>query len=132
MQKKKVYMLEQQIYTITKENTSLKTKNKQLYDVVNQSGYRSTHEVKAKPKKKPSTKVSWWKRLAEFFKKKKNVPQRAPNVNIVSTGVNGMLKEDIHMLRRSSDGMKKSQSSSSLPILNNTSIQKRVNKRNSN
>ena len=127
-QKKRVYQLEQQLYTLSKENDGLKSKNKLLYDVVNNRSYHSSQK-QSKTKAKAKTKASLWRRFLSLFRTKKRIEIRPARLSSASSaGTSGVTKESIQMMRRSSDGMKASSSSSNLVVLQNTSIINRVKK----
>ena len=155
IQQKKIYSLEQQLFSLTREKEQLVHKNKLLYETISSKDYLSiTREERkseeAAKKKKKST--GWFKSFFHSFhkKNKKNVIKEGgyepvlnkprvssslTNESSLSMNTIPLLKEDIHMLRRasthsrnSSDGMIPSHSTSCLVGVGNESIQKRVSK----
>lgn len=139
------------MYLITRENDRLRSRNKSLYDVVDQRHYQT---IKSK-KQKPLKKKSWWSRVKLFFRRKKRPvvlePARIPRfsssvtdesvLSSVSSKTSGYptLKEDIFMLRRASTHSHQSEdkgripisnSITNLPLMADSSIQKRVRKQN--
>lgn len=150
LQQKKNYTLEQQLYSLTRENERLHSRNKSLYDVVDQKHYQTIKIKKQKPLKK-----SWWSRVKLFFRRKKQPvvlePARIPRfsssvtdesiLSSVSSKTSGYpaLKEDVFMLRRASSHSHQSDdkgriamsnSITNLPLMEDSSIQKRVRKTN--
>ena len=155
IQQKKIYSLEQQLFSLEKEKDQLVHKNKLLYDTISSKDDLSlTHEERktievAKKKKKSK---GWFSSLFhsshtpppqnvikeggyEPVLNKPRVSSSLTDESSLSMNSMPLLKEDIHMLRRSSthsrnssDGMTSSHSTSCLVGIGNESIQKRVSK----